>query len=312
MNEISELLKAKRLEMGMSVEEVSKKTRLSIAHIHALEAGNIKYFDNDLSYLRFYIKAYCEAVSLDYDEIKERIQESIFEYTTSFQIKKEDAIKRSESNIRQYAKSESQKTTGNTKIKKRATIKQNARKIDFSLVSFLATVGVLLICVLAVAGMYLIKNMNSEPDVSNDPPVVDADPNAGKEDDKPIQKDDEKEPVILDMTVTKVDQDRYRIDNAQEEITITIEFVPSSWFLATMDGVDLTKPVSKIYDAGSQLQLTMDPEENEELRLRFGYFAGMKIKVNDEYIEIDEAIANQPHTQNIYFEIGGKNHESAQ
>lgn len=316
MKEIGELLKNKRLEIGMSVEEISKKTRLSVAHIHALEDGNIKYFDNDLSYLRFYIKAYCNAINMNYDEVKTLIQDSVLEYTTSFQIKKEDSIKQSEENIRSMSKNKVQhkkvNLNGTPSMNK---LKQQGKKLDFSLISFLGVISILLVCVVCVAGMYLFNNLNKneEPSIPNNP-VVET-PNTDKDPvvDVPVQKDEEEEePIILEMTVTKTGVDRYVIENATEEIVITAEFIPSSWFKATMDGKEMSKPVAKIYDSGSSLDIVMDPLKNKELDLRFGYFAGMKLKVNGEYIEIDESIANKPNSLNIYFEIGGTNNEFAQ
>ncbi len=60
MEEIGKLLKEKRLELGLTIEEVSEKTRLTQKHIKALEEGDISFFHDDLSYLRFFVKSYCE------------------------------------------------------------------------------------------------------------------------------------------------------------------------------------------------------------------------------------------------------------
>lgn len=44
MEEIGRLLKEKRLELGLTIEEVSDQTRLTQKHIKALEEGNISFF----------------------------------------------------------------------------------------------------------------------------------------------------------------------------------------------------------------------------------------------------------------------------
>ena len=84
MDKIGSLLKQKRLEKGLTIEAVSEKTRLTIKHLKAIEEGDISYFRDDLSYLRFFLKAYCNALDLDFDEIKVELQDSIEDYTTSF------------------------------------------------------------------------------------------------------------------------------------------------------------------------------------------------------------------------------------
>ncbi len=71
MDKIGSLLKQKRLEKGLTIEAVSEKTRLTIKHLKAIEEGDISYFRDDLSYLRFFLKAYCNALELDFEENKE-------------------------------------------------------------------------------------------------------------------------------------------------------------------------------------------------------------------------------------------------
>lgn len=44
MEKIGNMLKEKRIELGMSVEDISEKTRLTTKHIKALEEGDISFF----------------------------------------------------------------------------------------------------------------------------------------------------------------------------------------------------------------------------------------------------------------------------
>ena len=41
MDKIGKILKDKRLELGITVEEVSQRTRLTVKHIKAIEEGDI-------------------------------------------------------------------------------------------------------------------------------------------------------------------------------------------------------------------------------------------------------------------------------
>ena len=67
MEDFSKLLKEKREQAGLSIDDVCEKTRLTQKHIKALEDGNMEFFRDDLSYMRFFVKSYCEAVGMDYD-----------------------------------------------------------------------------------------------------------------------------------------------------------------------------------------------------------------------------------------------------
>ena len=57
MEKIGNMLKEKRIELGMSVEDISEKTRLTTKHIKALEEGDISFFHEDLLFTLF-----CEIV----------------------------------------------------------------------------------------------------------------------------------------------------------------------------------------------------------------------------------------------------------
>ena len=67
MAKFNEALKAKREELGLSVADISERTRLTERYIHALEERDIQAFADDLSYLRYFVRSYCDVVGLPYD-----------------------------------------------------------------------------------------------------------------------------------------------------------------------------------------------------------------------------------------------------
>ena len=70
MKEIGQKLRERREELGFTLEQMCEKTKVTIPNLKAIEAGDLEYFDNDLSYLRFYIKYYCQALYLDYEPFR--------------------------------------------------------------------------------------------------------------------------------------------------------------------------------------------------------------------------------------------------
>ena len=70
MENIGKMLKEKRLELGLSIDDISEKTRLTPKDVKALEEGDMSFFHEDLSYLRFFVKIYCEAVNIDFERCK--------------------------------------------------------------------------------------------------------------------------------------------------------------------------------------------------------------------------------------------------
>ena len=58
MIEIGKKLQKRRVELNLSYQDISTITKLSIPHIKAIEEGNLDYFKNDLTYVRFYVNSY--------------------------------------------------------------------------------------------------------------------------------------------------------------------------------------------------------------------------------------------------------------
>ena len=54
MKEIGATLRKRREELGYTLEEMSNKTRISVAQLNALEEGDLEFFKDDLSYVRYF------------------------------------------------------------------------------------------------------------------------------------------------------------------------------------------------------------------------------------------------------------------
>ena len=143
MEEIGRLLKEKRLELGLTIEEVSDQTRLTQKHIKALEEGNISFFHDDLSYLRFFVKSYCDVLGLDFEDIKDELRKDVNDYTMTFTTSAQINHEEIEKNI---AKSEKLSKVSTANVKTRQ--KRRFRKPDMSLVSLIAIVAVVAIVIM--------------------------------------------------------------------------------------------------------------------------------------------------------------------
>ena len=74
MAKFNEILKTKREELGLSIADISERTRLTERYIVALEKRDIPSFEEDLSYLRYFVRAYCDAVGVPYDMVREDVK----------------------------------------------------------------------------------------------------------------------------------------------------------------------------------------------------------------------------------------------
>ncbi|RZT22870.1 helix-turn-helix domain-containing protein [Fictibacillus sp. BK138] len=88
MTELGKLLKEKREEKGMSLEELQTATKIQKRYLAAIEEGNYDVLPGTF-YARAFIKNYCEAVGLNYetifDEYSHEIPQAVKETTTEFE-----------------------------------------------------------------------------------------------------------------------------------------------------------------------------------------------------------------------------------
>ena len=301
MKEIGELLKQKRLEKGITVEDLVNKTRMPITRIKAIEEGDISAFKDDITYLQFFIQSYCRALDIDYSEIKDQLNESISGYTLSFQSDQLRAQEETEKNIREKS------TQRIRDYKVKYPTKKVKRKIDFSLISFVSVIAIILVC-LFVAGTNYFKGLSENPvdDPIVDTPIVD--------DNKPeIDKPEDDTVIVKEIEVNQTDDvSRFEIVNAEDKFILKIEFVANSWFELKLDGVTQSTPKAEVYDSGSILEIEIDPAKCSEISMRFGYFARNKLFVDGKEVEFDASIATKAGVQVITLDLGGENNESAE
>ena len=67
---ISEIIKQKREEKGLSVEELSSQTMLSIAIIKDLENGNFDHYQGEEAYMKMYLRKICRALDINEKEVQ--------------------------------------------------------------------------------------------------------------------------------------------------------------------------------------------------------------------------------------------------
>ena len=98
MKEIGEELKEARVASSVELEEVSEDTGIPVIALEQIECGTIGSF-KDIFLLKDYLKTYAKYVGLDGDNIIDRFNEYMFEYTSKIPV--EDLEKKIEERERE-------------------------------------------------------------------------------------------------------------------------------------------------------------------------------------------------------------------
>jgi cytoskeletal protein RodZ len=75
-----EILKARRQDLKLSIQDVSLQTRLAPEYIQAIEENNLDIFSDDFSFVRYFVQAYCQAIGVNWNAISEEVEGTIRHY----------------------------------------------------------------------------------------------------------------------------------------------------------------------------------------------------------------------------------------
>lgn len=288
MEEIGKLLKEKRETLGLSIEDVSEKTRLTPKHIKALEKGELSFFREDLSYLRYFVKSYCDVVGLDFEELKDKLRQDIQEYTTSFVVNTELSHQEMERNIANSEK------LSNVKTKKK---KKKVKKPDFSIVSLIAIITVVVVIVLCAFLLYIRSNKEGNP-ISGNRPIAPVQEEQGENEaliNQNSSGEETKEEEKKELEITQgEDAKHFTLNNLKEGDTITVETTfngsSSGYSVTVLDGSKSEVFNDKIY----QYQETANTEITVKKGMKFNVYVGCmvqtEIKINGKVVKVDSSV----------------------
>ncbi|MGL5541473.1 MAG: helix-turn-helix domain-containing protein [Erysipelotrichaceae bacterium] len=294
MEELGNILREARVQKQVSVEQASEATRLTVRYIRAIEKGDMAVFKDDLTYLRYFLKAYCDYLEVDYEEIKGMVQESIDEYTSTMSI----------SSVQKYEDLPSKPQRANRK-RTEYNYKRKKRKFDFSFASLLAVIIMILILLMFTFMVYVLPRLEKQgstgtPEV---PPVVE------------VPKDEEEEPPVIpevSIEIVRVDDvnnlPTFEIRNADltQELDIVISFGSKSWLEVRYNGVVAQTPKSIVYNINNQAQFKQLVEEGDLISVRLGYFANNSFKVNGTAVELGAELSSFTGAKTINFIVKGE------
>lgn len=298
MQKIGQALQDRREELGYSLKDMSDKTRVPVAKLKALEEGDLKYFEQDITYVKFYVRYYCNAVHLNFELFKEELDAALDEYSNTTKMLKMVEIEEMHSRISER--------TQNPKVKKQInrTNAKGKRKIDVSFWTFIGAVSILVVALTLVFVFLIIPNLKANNVTENTgvetiPQPID--PNAKEETVTPVVE----EKVL---SLQKIDVTSYEISGftEQQSIQFLINFKSNAYVKIDVDGVATSNPASKLYNVGSTLDLKLDAKSGSIVSMYIGWMNGNTIQVNNLEVPLDESIASKNGSVTLTFTFKGE------
>ena len=278
MKEIGKELRLARENKGFSLEEMSDRTRIVFDRLQAIENGDVAYFDHDISYLRYYIRFYCNALGVDFDQYRERLDSSIDDFHETKRLSKIESREETEKSIKRKVEAHKLDTSLN-------------KNLDIPMVSLIIVVVIVLLALTSVFFVYILPQwISPEPRFPQSDPIIEP---VDDQDEQPDDIDDE-QPSTSNITLSAIDTRTYSVIGwiADETVAIKIEFGRDTWVKVSYDGVVTDNPASKIYKKDSMIEILYPASPDGQVMINLGGMNGNTIYVNGEVLNLDESIAN--------------------
>lgn len=303
MESVGSKLKAQREQLGFSLEEMGRKTKLSIQQMQALEEGDTSFFHDDLSYVPYITRFYAQALYLDYDEIRQEVTESLDQYHKTQQMKVIQQREQMESSIH--------RKSNHASLGKKSLKPVGKRRIDYSFLSLIAIIIILVISLIFVFFAFVLPMIQQGNQPTNQDPIVGLPNNPNDEVKEPTDPTNP-DPVVSSLSFSldpTSQQGRPIIDvvdfREEEEVTIIVSFASDTWIKVYFDDVATNNPQSRIYKPNESMEIRTIAADGLEVLIHFGFMRGNEIFLNDEVVVLDNYSTNATSGVRVTFRFKG-------
>lgn len=301
MIKIGQILKSRREELGYTLTKMSEKTKVPILKLQAIEEGNIAYFKDELTYVKFYVRYYFNSLHLNFEDYKELLNESLDEYTQTATLKRIEELDEINTRVKNKVKT----IADQNKTKKVIARPKKERKIDFGFVSMFVLSFMILLALIYVFVSDILPLM-SKTDDSNQVIVL-PDPII-HEGDEEIPVVDPVVPVEKVLKVSMVDATHYDVSgfSTDQDITLVIsQPLTSSWLGTKVNDVKIDNPATGFYEKGAVYTFITKAQNDMVIEMLIGWVYNQNMTLNGIPVVIDPSIINSGNKIYFYFTFKG-------
>ncbi len=301
MEQIGQILKQQREELGFSIEDMSRKTKISANQLRELENGNIDYFHHDITYLPFMVKSYAQALYLNYDEMRDVIENRVANYHQTVKIKK---IKENEAIERSVA----EKVSKVSKSKRNMNVKKQSKRPEFSQISLIFIVLVIISSLLFMFVTVVLPMINRDDVPEQENPIINLPENPIEDPSDPDDDPDDDLPIESIISIQQISATEYGIIDfyEDEQVKISLNFNTQTWVRVYMDDVSTDNPQSRIYQPNESIDIITTAKDAHKVSFHVGVVRSNEFTVNDETVTLDPSISNVNYGIRIHFIFVGE------
>ena len=301
-NTIGTLLKARREELGFTLAQMSEKTKVPLHKLQAIEDDNIAYFKDEITYLKFFVRYYFNALHLNFDDYKDVFNASVDNYTESAQLIKTQEMRDLHQRVASGANQRQRKTPRNLTKRPKKALRSDLAFISMIVVGLLIVLALLFIFFQSVLPILSQPNDSKQVVVVPDPIDHDTDP-IDDPDDEPV------EPVVFTVLKTSsLDKNGqltiYDVSGYAEGDTVTLEVevvATKSWISSKVDGVSTINPPRRDYLRGEIYTLIVTAQAGRQIEIYLGNLNRQILRINGNIVAMDPQLLADRVSSSFYF-----------
>ena len=286
---ISEIIKQKREEKGLSVEELSSQTMLSVAIIRDIENGDFDHYQGEEAYVKMYLRKICRALDINEKEV----QNEYLNLTQKIELEELQEAE-AQSEVAKKKQSADEEKAKAFRFEKPSFTNSNkgvmGNKSHLNVIRVI--IIVLLVAMIFCVGFFAISKTKSKANVpsftSNQQTA------AGEVTKKPSKKKGKTTPKKDEtpaVTYTRNSDLNYNFklkDANAETFKLKVEYSKKCWGSLYVNRAKYTEFEGKVYNEGDTVELTLNTADFNTLRLVSGEQSGVKVYVDDVEVPLTD------------------------
>lgn len=309
------ILKERRTNLKLSIQDVSNQTRLAPQYIQAIEEHNLDVFSDDFSFVRYFVHAYCDAIGVNWQAIADEVDMDINEVAHQKDMALTMAQRRM---VEQMASVQKKKKKSSTK-KKKSWFQKHVSRTSSSLstnqsqlIKVLVLIGIAGLCVLSVInfGLRAISNQKLQTqEALRQEQLSKKEQETNK---LANQRQKAKEAAALVVEKISDETNAYQLSNIQSDVKkldLSITLPTKSKITVTKDGETINDD-TKVY-TGTFTQ-SLELSENCTFEISIETYSDNSITIDGKEISFDKTDWQEGQPAIITLQVGKGNQKETE
>ena len=308
------ILKERRTNLKLSIQDVSNQTRLAPQYIQAIEEHNLDVFSDDFSFVRYFVHAYCDAIGVNWQAIADEVDMDINEVAHQ----KDMALTMAQRRMVQQMASVQKKKKSSTK-KKKSWFQKHVSHTSSSLstnqsqlIKVLVLIGIVGLCVLSVINFGL-RAISSQKLATQEALRQEQLSKKEKETNK-LANERQKAKEAAALVVEKMDDETnaYQLSNIQSDVKkldLSITLPTKSKKTLTKDGETINDD-TKVYTGTFTHSLELS--ENCTFEISIETYSDNSITIDGKEISFDKTDWQEGEPAVITLQVGKGNQKETE